>query len=358
MNLIVKDDCRYFRGHIPCAPNKREGVHCADCKYYDKIEEQILIIKLGATGDVIRTTPLLHVLKEKHPHAKIWWVTESPDIVPGSVDVVLPFTLQSIISLRGVTFDILYNLDKDFHASALAAELNARVKKGFIVRNNAIAPADSDAVEKFTTGIFDDVSKANQKSYLTELFEICGCKFTGEKYILDSYPNAAKDWDITPGKFVVGLNTGCGDRWTSRQWSDEHWIELAKQLQAKNCEVILLGGKYEHEKNLELAAKSGAKYFGYFPLRTFVNLMSRCDMTVTLVTMAMHIAIGLEKKLVLINNIFNPKEFELYGLGELIEPEKECICYFQQKCINTVYQCMDHLPVSRVLDSCTRLMKK
>ena len=36
------------------------------------------------------------------------------------------------------------------------------------------------------------------------------------------------------------------------------------------------------------------------------------DLVVTAVTMAMHIALGLGKKLVLFNNIFNPHEFELY----------------------------------------------
>lgn len=357
--MVVKDDCRFFRGYIPCAPHKKDGVHCADCNYYEKIEEQILIIKLGATGDVIRSTPLLHKLKADHPHAKIWWLTESPDIVPTShTDSVLPFNPQSIITLRGISFDILFNLDKDIHACALASELTAKKKKGFILKNNAVAPADKDAEEKFFTGIFDDLSKANTKSYPVELFEVCGYKFAGEKYILDSYPNAGRKWEIDTKKFVVGLNTGCGDRWISRQWSDENWTELAKKLQAMGCEVVLLGGKYEHEKNLELAQRCGAKYFGHFPLRTFVNLVSHCNMVVTLVTMAMHISIGLEKKTIVINNIFNPNEFDLYGLGELVQPEKTCICYFQQHCINPDYHCMEHLPVARVLDACTRVMKR
>ncbi len=352
--FVVKDDCRLFRGHIPCAPNKREGVHCADCPHYDKIEEQILIIKLGATGDVIRTTPLLHKLAQEHPRAKIWWLTESPAIVPKSVDVVLPMNLQSILMLEAVQFDIVYNLDKDFHACALASRLQTRVIKGFTLKNNAVAPADADAVEKFTTGIFDDVSKRNTKSYPVELFEVCGYTFKNERYILDSFPSEARDWNIDHSKYIIGLNTGCGDRWTSRQWADEQWIMLAQQLQFLGCEVILLGGGYEHERNLMLAERSAAKYFGHFPLPAFVNLVSHCDMVVTLVTMALHVAIGLEKKVVVINNIFNRREFDLYGLGEIVEPEKECTCYFQQRCINTEYRCMEHLPVSRVLDACMR----
>ena len=36
----------------------------------------ILIIKLGAIGDVLRTTSLAPALKEKYPQAKIDWVTK------------------------------------------------------------------------------------------------------------------------------------------------------------------------------------------------------------------------------------------------------------------------------------------
>src|SRR5688572_32883598 len=95
---IWKGDCRHFRGDVPCAPHKREGVHCDDCPHYDPIQGRILIIKLGAIGDVIRTTPLLRKLKADHPRAHITWLTHSPEVVPRSaVDRVLPFTPASVL---------------------------------------------------------------------------------------------------------------------------------------------------------------------------------------------------------------------------------------------------------------------
>src|SRR5207249_851233 len=65
----LKFDCRFFRGDIPCSPHKEHGVHCVDadgnsCPYYDPTTKRFLVTKLGAIGDVIRTTPLLHKLKE------------------------------------------------------------------------------------------------------------------------------------------------------------------------------------------------------------------------------------------------------------------------------------------------------
>jgi heptosyltransferase-2 len=81
--------------------------------------------------------------------------------------------------------------------------------------------------------------------------------------------------------------------------------------------------------------------------------VNQCDLVVTVVTMAMHITIGLGKKIVLLNNIFNRNEFELYGLGEILEPDFECNCFYSPTCPNN---CMQYLTVEKVLEACTRLL--
>ena len=68
-------DCLHFLGHIPCKPHKEQGFHCENCPAYMPIEKRILIIKLGAMGDVIRTTPLITRYKKRFPHAKFTWIT-------------------------------------------------------------------------------------------------------------------------------------------------------------------------------------------------------------------------------------------------------------------------------------------
>ena len=310
----LKTDCRYFRGDIPCRPHKEHGVHCVDeagkdCVHYDPTNKTILIIKLGAIGDVLRTTPLLRKLKEVEPKASIWWLTLTPDVLPRSVDVILPFTPQSIATLGAVHFDVIYNLDKDKEACALCSTLSARAKKGFILRDGKCAPADALAGHKFLTGVFDDISRTNTKTYQEEIFEICGFSFRGEKYMLDGgWHDFA--WKLPKNKRIVGLNTGCGGRWTSRLWPDRYWVALAKKLKRAGYVPLLLGGEQEHRKNLRLAKQSGAAYLGHFPLEQFFSLVDRCELVVTAVTMAMHIAIGLQKKIVLFNNIFNKNEFE------------------------------------------------
>jgi heptosyltransferase-2 len=246
----------------------------------------------------------------------------------------------------------VYNLDKDREACALASLVVAKRKRGFLIREGKCVPADRDAEHKFLTGLFDDLSQANTKSYQEEIFEICGFTFSGEEYIMPAPPEIA--WKLPPKKRIVGLNTGCGDRWTSRLWPDRNWVALAKQLKRNGVVPLLLGGKQEHEKNLRLAKASGATYLGHFSLPEFMSEVNRCDLIVTAVTMAMHLAIGYRKKMVLFNNIFNKHEFELYGRGEILEPDFDCTCFYSPTCPNN---CMQYLSVKRVADACARLLK-
>ncbi len=359
LEIKLKTDCKYFKGDIPCKPHKQFEVHCVDergndCPHYNPTDKKILIIKLGAAGDVIRTTPLLHKLKEVYPRAELWWLTFTPELIPDIVDVVMDFMPRNLTTLQGTSFDILYNLDKDKEACALTNLIEAKVKKGFYLKDGKCAPIDKDAVHKFLAGVFDDLNKANTKSYPEEIFEMCGFKFHGEKYILNNFSSNEYKWRLPKKKKIVGLNTGCGDRWASRLWPENYWVSLAKKLKRAGYRPLLLGGEQEHKKNLKLAKQSGARYLGHFPLKQFINLVDQCDLIVTAVTMATHITIGLGKKIVLFNNIFNKHEFELYGLGEILEPEFECTCFYSQTCPNN---CMQYLYPDRVFEAVQRLLR-
>jgi len=353
--VTINSDCRYFKGDVPCLYHKKEKVECQNCSHYEAIKERILIIKLGAAGDVIRTTPLLRKLKQQYPHSFITWLTLSPELVPDTwVDKVCFFDLKNITYLQAAQFDLLLNLDKDAEACALTNQISARQKKGFLLDEwNRCCPADRKAEEKFYTGLFDSLNKANRKSYPQEIFELCGFAFQGEKYILNNFAHENIKWDLPEQRPLIGLNTGCGGRWVSRLWPEENWIELANKLRACGKGVLILGGPEEHEKNRRIANQSGATYPGFFPLTKFINLVDQIDLMVTAVTMALHIAIGLEKKLVLFNNIFNRNEFELYGLGKIIEPAVSCDCYFSPVC---PHDSMKFIYVDTVLEICENLL--
>lgn len=347
----------YFRGDIPCKPHKEFGVHCSDCSHYKATQKRILIIKLGALGDVIRTTPLVTRYKKMIPNAAITWLTLTPDILPQEhIEEILPFTLASITYLQEAHFDIAINLDKEKEACALLNRVQASEKYGYFLKDNKPAPINALAEHKFNTGIFDDISKKNTLDYCSEIFAICNMEYDNEPYLLNNYPELSSSWtQIDRSKKIIGLNTGCGGRWTTRLWPQEYFVDLATQLLDDGYEVLLLGGEQEHERNTDISFRSGAKYLGFFPLKTFINLVDQCHVVVTQVTMGMHIALGLGKGIVLMNNIFNPHEFNLFSKGEIVEPNKPCDCFYQGSCKNGK-SCMYNLPVTKVYDSLKRII--
>lgn len=357
MSYLVHRDCRHFRGELPCKPHKLHGVICDGCPHYDAVDLRVLVVKLAAAGDVIRTTPLLRKLRATHPHCWITWLTETPEVVPtrsfdsDGADEVLTWGHDSTLTAEQTPWDWAIILDKDRPACALSSRVKAKRRSGYELQNGRPAPVDQAANEKFLTGIDDHLNRANRLSYPQEIFRICGYEWQGEEYLLDPCSEQSLPEGIPQGRPLMGLNTGCAPRWKSRLWPENYWTELATELCKAGYGVLLLGGPLEHEKNLRIAAVGGATYLGYFPLRQFIRLVGEIDLMVTAVTMAMHVAIGLKKRLVLFNNIFNPHEFELYGRGEILEPIPPCDQFFVAEC---KYHCMERIEPPRVLDAVMR----
>jgi heptosyltransferase-2 len=292
---------------------------------------------------------------------EITWITDFPDFVPRSlVKRVLKYDWKNVQMLLEEEFDLLLSLDKEHNVCALANKIKAEIKKGFLLdKKGRIIPADNDAHRKWLTGVFDDLMKSNTKHYVEELFEICGWEWNGEKYILEGAivppVKHLKNLDVP----LIGLNTGAGNVWPTRIWPERYWVALISNLLKNNMRILLLGGPEEHEKNMRLANETGAYYEGLKSYKEFMGLMSYCDVIVTAVTMALHIAIGLEKRIVLLNNIFNRREFFLYNLGTIVEPDVPCTaCYkqsYDSRC--PVPNCMELISVDMVYDGIVSALK-
>lgn len=354
----VNTDCIYFNGYSPCRFHKKESMHCQHCPYYKKFSKKILIIKLQAAGEVIRNTPLLHKLKEEYSDSRIFWLTKFPDLVPEQyVHKVLKFDLSSILFLLNENFDIVYSLDKDLEACSLANMIKAEVKKGFSQQNGVIVPFDEDSRSKWEMGIFDDLMAKNTRQYIEETFEICGFKWNGEKYILPDY--SIPDIEIQTDKKIIGLNTGTGKIWRTREFSERKWISLINDLKNDyDYEIVLLGGTDEDLINKKISSMVDVNYFGVFPLLEFIGLMSKCDLIITSVTMALHIAIGLEKRIILLNNIFPANEFYLYELGEILEPDTPCKKCYKAKFDSMCYMsnCLDSIENEKIIQKIRELI--
>lgn len=102
--------------------------------------QKIVIIKLGADGDVLRTIPLVEAIKNKYPDSNITWVTR-PSI--SEMLVGLPFVTRVLIMpcVIDESFDFLYNFDMETEATELAVKIDAKRNMGSTAK--AIIPRRS-----------------------------------------------------------------------------------------------------------------------------------------------------------------------------------------------------------------------
>ena len=117
-----------------------------------------LIIKLGARGDVLRTTPLLYALSGDN-----YWVTreESITILPTSKELIKQVVDINIAeaALQDMIFDLVLCLDDDLEAADLAGKVNKRMIIGSGLNSfNNLAYTDSSAVW-FDMGLISKFSK-------------------------------------------------------------------------------------------------------------------------------------------------------------------------------------------------------
>jgi heptosyltransferase-2 len=178
--MILKTDCRHFPGDHPCVYNKKEGIICNNCIYYSPVKYKIIIIKLDAIGDVLRTTSILHAIKDKYPESHITWLTKnaSKDIFKNNplVDSLLFFEEPDLNSrLSTEVFDLVLHPDASPSSAAIAATVKAKEKRGFIMNNlGKVIPIDNRGTEWLEMGAFDQLKKANKKSYQQIIHEILG----------------------------------------------------------------------------------------------------------------------------------------------------------------------------------------
>ena len=83
----------------------------------EPIAERILVVKLGAMGDVLRTTSCLAPLKERYPQSHITWVTRTTraPLIAGNrwVDRVLPIEGNYLELLLSEQFDLVLGLEAE-----------------------------------------------------------------------------------------------------------------------------------------------------------------------------------------------------------------------------------------------------
>jgi heptosyltransferase-2 len=351
---------------------------------------QILIIKLGAIGDVIRTTSVLPGLKEKYKDSKIDWVTkkESFDVLKNNNLIGKIYLIDQNIDIKNKEYDLIISLDDEDSACELVSKIkyhrnptkisrmpkieNSFAKKdtldstsfhpefsifvhkkvigAYLDNGKKIYTQDSSPwfdiglISKFGKQKADELKAENKSTYPEILYKILGLEYKKQEPILilnndelSFGKNFAEKNNITKTDLVIGINTGAGGRWQDKKLSIEETAELIDKLNntLKNAKLLLFGGPEETERNKKIMESAKTKIIDAGcnnSLMEFASLVNLCKVLVTSDSLALHIGIALKKRIVSFFYPTSAAEIELYGRGIKIIGKGKSYCSYQTKC--------------------------
>jgi lipopolysaccharide heptosyltransferase II len=193
----------------------------------------VLIIKLGATGDVVRTTPLLHRLG-----GETTWITASNNVV------LLDGLRENLRVLsweqRGLAldrhYDLAINLEDTLDAAQFLQAANCHELFGAYADSNSSLRYTENArpwfdlslISSFGRKAADRLKFRNRRSYQQIIFEGLGLQFAAEKYLLPPPIQTELTGD-------VAIATEAGHVWPMKKWA--YYGDLKKRLEDEGLTV-------------------------------------------------------------------------------------------------------------------------
>jgi heptosyltransferase-2 len=288
-----------------------------------------LIIKLGAMGDVLRTTTILRVLD-----GPVTWVTR-PASLPlleniARLEAVVPFEAAAP-RLRGRHFDLVACLDDEPEACQLLdlvtwdRQVGARLQDGAVTYGESARPwYDMGLVSRFGKERADELKRLNRRSYQEHLFAMFGREFTGQDYVFGYEPRPVS-------RRRLGIEMRADARWQWKRWV--RYPELIDRLRADGLDVVVFAQRDD--------------------LRDFIADVNGCGLVVTGDTLTMHVALALHKPVIAVFGPTSSPEIHGYGrLTKVVSPI-ECICCYLKTCDKSP-NCMDLIPLDLLHDTVRR----
>ncbi len=198
--------------------------------------KNILIVKTGASGDVLRTTFVLEDLSKKY---KVYWLTD-----PLNVDLIdkrLAECYTNILGLKDIFFEKIYSLEED---KELVLSIQTQLSYKFLIgcyyeNGNVIYHApntewfDMSLVSVYGFDRANELKLENTKSFQELVGSIFGIKFTGQKYNTLEY-----DYNDAIIAGDIAIAKEAGNKWPNKNWA--YYDELKVALEDRGFTVNYL----------------------------------------------------------------------------------------------------------------------
>ena len=311
----------------------------------------ILIIKLGALGDVINTFPAVIRLKKKFS-ARIHWlvaplsfplVSEHP-----AVDHAILFDKKNIKEsffdvrkeIRKITFDITIDFQRTLKSGLFCMMSKTRRRVGFDRKRCK----EMTWLYPFERIPASDPGKHMLLQYL-EFSDYLGATGNNISWGL-SYSDENR-FQI-PGKYIV-LNIGATKK--VNLWNPEGFASLAAYIYLKyGFTCVLTGGNEDAGFSEKISGLSNHKVInlvGKTSINDLKNIIGNSELVVSCDTGPMHLAVALGKNVVA---LFGPSDPRRTGpfKGEVIQKEFDCLPCNKKHCPDPL--CMSSISHEEVIN--------
>jgi heptosyltransferase II len=196
----------------------------------------VLIIKLGATGDVVRTTPLLHRFG-----GEITWITAATNTVllESLRDNVRPFPWEERERASDRHYDLAINLEDTLDVAQFLKAVRcgeifgayADSDNSLRYTENARSWFDLSLISSYGRKEADRLKFLNRQSYQDMIFNGLGLQFLGEQYLLPEPIETELVGD-------VAIAAEAGSVWPMKKWA--YYDDLKEQLENGGLRVNVL----------------------------------------------------------------------------------------------------------------------
>ncbi len=317
----------------------------------------ILIIKTGALGDVVRTSFIAQALKNKYKKQdpNIFWLTNKnakPLFVnnPYITKIISESKENKEKLIKKDRFDLVVNLEESKELCKFTSSLKPKKIQGFYfdLNKNKIVPSSSTR-EWFNMSAIgpkpenDKLKKNNKKTHREIMSDIIGLKnhkryepflrLSNKQRKIAS--NFLKKHNLSKKDLIIGVNTGSADRWP-KQLPIKKTVKLIDKLHKNfNAKILLFGGPNEVKRNKKIHSLSKSPIIDTGcsnNLIEFPALISVCNLFITTDTLGLHAALSLKRKTICLVGPTSPQEIDMYGLGKKVVANSKCVCCYSSDC--------------------------
>jgi lipopolysaccharide heptosyltransferase II len=196
----------------------------------------VLILKLGATGDVVRTTPILSRLQ-----GSVTWITSAKNsvLLDGLADNLRHFSWENRARASDISYDLAINLEDTLEVAEFVKSVGpgeifgayAESSGRLCYSDNSKCWFDLSLISSYGRQKANRLKLLNRQTYQELIFTGFGLHFSGDPYLLPNPIETGVSGD-------VAIAADSGHVWPMKKWA--YYKELKKALEAQGLIVNVL----------------------------------------------------------------------------------------------------------------------